>query len=104
MGGAVSLIPKVGGVASSAVTLWSGAWFDGEIETLNEGYTEDSTNIAQVRNGQLEMLAAEWHEIHSDWAAGETDYGTRAGYLGQLQGSANTGRDTTEGRDSGDGE
>jgi hypothetical protein len=102
MGGAVSLIPKVGGVASSAVTLWSGAWFDGEIETLNEGYTEDSTDIAEVRNGQLEMLAGEWYEIHSDWADSEADYDTRMGRLDQINESAVLGNDRTEGSNSGD--
>ncbi len=104
MGGAVSLIPKLGAGVSGAVILWSGAWFDGEIEALNEGYTEDSTEIARVRNGQLEMLADEWHNAHSDWADNETEYDTRAGYLGQINDSANTGTERTEGSGSENGE
>ncbi|WP_432743161.1 hypothetical protein H7827_05700 [Streptomyces sp. JH002] len=90
-GGIVGQTPYAGDIFQRGVDVWSQKWLDDELNRINEGYSLDSQEVSDIRDGQLETLTEEWHEIHSSWADSSESYDTWNGRLREIHESANLG-------------
>ncbi len=97
LGSALDFLPHAGGAMSGAVDMASQAWLEAETKTIEDNLLQDSTELSQSREAQLEFFRDYWYQENEEWARGLDNPISSEETRHILMGAANDGKGTAEG-------